>query len=431
VKKTLYIIDGETIEAVPFDLEWIGDLIYYEWPLLSVFANEFGEPFIKVWVDASLGLDRFILFKTTKRILEGYIIRELSFIEMLKNAYTEDYFAIDISKSSDEIEKVTKLQYTGFNKRYLPKENVKFQFGDQREIDNVLSFFSLNTDVEIYRYGSGNLIEVAKEKGQEVINIHLTSSNKVVGFGEIQSGILGDILVSYNKMAEAVVVRIHDTKTKASKSHAKRWRKGERDKVVSLSRTTFTSIAASFDIYLYPVRNLLYEDGETSTEQITNRIFDLFEMGTSLNFETQGKANFPQEMLTAYESLLKVIKENGLTMAVQYGNPIKEYQRRESFNCIKSSEIVKKLRAIEQGESVERKFTGKFRALNRKNDTFEFESTTRDIIVGSFDKRIREGIYAFVNLHSGFQILVSTYWESRSGRNEPIERNVILSYSKL
>ena len=431
MKKNLYTIKGEETKILPFQIDWIGDLLYYGWSLISIYANQMKFPYVKIWVDASEEQERHILFLTTKKAIEGYLLQKITFKDFFSSAVNDDYYAVDTLKDTDDIDKITTLHFKSLNKKYLPDASVMFELDDAEEVEKIKAYFSLNLDLDNYLYGNIDISNVAKEKQTEVINIHLSSLNGVVGHGDIDSQVLGRALTSYNDMAGAAVLHIYEQGRKTKNQAKKSWAPGERDNVIRLAHTRFYAQAGSFDIYLHPFNRKIDKNGVSYAQQIADRIFDLFKMGDELTFVDVQKSDFPQEMLTAYEEFLKVIQSAGINASLQYGSPDKKTVRQEYFDSVKASKVIKKLKVIEKGTPIERKFTGTFSQLSKTNHTFEFTPASGNKLKGAFHKNLFDGLYFFVNLHATYQITVETQWENRSGRSDAIERNVIVSYIKV
>jgi len=424
MKKNLYKIHGDQIQELPFQLEWVGDLIYYDWALLSVFVSkESKEPIIQAWVDSSQLHDRYLIFQTSKRILEGYMLEQLPYFEMLRNVVNGTYYAVDINKQTGEEEVFTKVEFKGLNDSYLPDKEVRFRsYDDYSTINN---FFSLETNLEKYLYGERDIISRAKHDDSEIVNMHFTSTNGLVGHGEIQSNILAEALLAYNKMAEAIVLKLYDERN-VNRTRVLKWEPGERENIVQLSRTTLYAETGSFDVILTPVKVKQEQNGKSSTENIVERIFSLFRMGQELNFSNTPRSAFPQEMFSAYETFLGVIQRNGIHVSMQYGNPYKGYKLQEYFDPIKASYIIKKLKSIEADKPVERKLTGKFTGFYNQKQLFEFITLTGNKIEGTFNTKTEEQISPIINFKDTFNIVISTSYQTKSNRDNIIEKNELI-----
>ncbi|RZJ20460.1 MAG: hypothetical protein EON51_15050 [Acinetobacter sp.] len=430
MKRNLYKIHGEQVEKLPYVLKWVGDLIYYDWALLSVYAMDGSEePFMMAWVDSSKTYERYLVFRTSKRALAGYLLQQIPYFELISNPSGGHFYAVDIDNYTGEEKYFTKLDLRGLHERYLPQREVKFRSGDDDSVV-IIEYFSLETNLEKYLFGTRDIVARAKLDKSELVNMHLTSNNGLVGPGEIQSNILAETLLAYNKMAEAVVLKLYDEKH-VNRSRSVKWLPGERDNIIDLARTTFYAATGSFDVILTPVKIKKEDDGKSSMENIVERIFELFSMGQDLNFSDVSRPSFPQEMLSAYEAFLGVIQRNCIHVAMQYANPEKEYRLQESFDPIKANNIIKQLRSIEDGKPIERKFIGKFVGFLKEKHEFEFMTATGAKIIGTFSAKTEEKLSPLVNFTKDFEISVTTRFVKKSNRVNPIEKNELTNCYKI
>lgn len=430
MKKNLYKIHGEQVDHQPYELQWVGDLIFYDWSLLSVHsAKGLEDPFMMAWVDSSKTHDRYLLFRTSKHALAGYLLQHLPYYELISNPSDGYFYALDINSETGKEECFTKLDINGLHECYMPDREVKFRKGGDDSV-KVNEFFALETDLSKYLFGTRDIIARAKLDNSELINLHLTSNNGLVGHGEIRSNILAETLWAYNKMAEAVVLKLHEEKN-ANRSRSVKWLPGERDNVIDLAMTRFYAATGSFDVILTPVKIKQESNGNSSTENIIERIFALFGMGNDLNFSKFPRSAFPQEVFSAYETFLGVIQRNGIHVAMQYGNPEKEYKLQESFDPIKAQKIIKTLRSIENGTSFERKLFGKFTGFLKNKHEFEFTTMTGGKITGTFTAKTEEKLSPIVNFTKNFEISVMTTYQKKSNRRDEIEKNELISCVKI
>lgn len=427
MKNYFYKIHGEPVEELNYSINWIGDLMYYEWPLVSVVkVKGFEYPFIKAWVDATNTKERHLLFGITTKMLEGYLIKQEPYSELFRNAIDDHYIAIDTDLKSGQDISVTACCLSDLNKKYLPKSAVLLDYYDEEEVSRIASAFSLSLDTDKYLYGESSLLERAREKGTDLINIHLTSHNDSVGHGTIKTDTLGNALLFYSKMAEAAAINIH-TEKKEKFNTLEKWRDGERNNVLSFAQTRFYAQAASFDIFLQPIRQVDPKEKINPVEDITQRVFELFRIGEDVDLDSEIRSGLSDELIYAYENFLKLITNSGMRAAMQYGNPLKEYVIQHSIDGYKADKILNKLKTINISNKVERKLTGRFTAFDITKKTFSFLTVNNHHISGSIEKEMAEGINSKVNFKSSFIISLITHYQRRSSKGLEVEKNNLIS----
>ena len=423
MKKKLYPIKGTALESLPFEIEWVADLLSYEWPMISIYSDACSEPYLYAWIDGSEKADRYLISKVSKRNLEGYLLKVVPYDDLFRNSVNDEYFSVDISKQTGDINNITALPYINLQTNHKPEKELYLEFEEQSDINAIAGKFELKMDCEAYKFGIESIIELAKSAQNDIINIHLNSSNGKVGYGHIQSHILGQVLVEYNKMAEASALKVYEDL--GMRRHSKTWKEGERESVIALAHTDYYATAASFDVKLIPVRTKNLKSG-TAMEQITEKIFQLMNIGEEFGNENVSMDTFPQEMLNAYDTFLSIINKYGISVAMQYGNPVKQLVRREYFDAFKSTRIVKQLRCIQEGLPQERKFTGKFLSFHSEKLTFDFRTLANNEISGIVKSDVADAVRMDI-FRSNYDIVIETLYQQKNGRLGMSVKNTIVS----
>lgn len=426
MKKRLHPVNGNVVKTLPFELKWIADLLNYEWPMISVYSDEQLQPYLYAWIDGSEKTDRYLIMQVDKRILEGYLLKVISYDELFKNAVDDRYFTLDISKLTGEISNITELSYAKLQASHKPDKGLFLEFEEQSDVDEIARKFQLTMDLEAFRYGKESILALAKASQTDIINIHLNSSNGKVGYGSIQSHILGQVLVEYNKMAEASALMVYEDT--GMRRNANIWKDGERESVIEMAHTEYYATAASFDVKLTPVRPKQLKGG-SAMEKITEKIFQLMNIGEDFSLENISMEIFPQDMLNAYDNFLSIIHRNGISVAMQYGNPSKNLVRREYFDAFKSSRIVKQLRSISEGQPQEHKYTGEFRSFHRDKLTFEFRTLSGNEISGHVKPDVADAVSLDI-FRSNYDIVVEKVYQQKKGRLGMSTKNTIVSCVK-
>ncbi|MCD8739367.1 hypothetical protein LT679_02025 [Mucilaginibacter roseus] len=420
-------IEGIEIDKPPFQLEWIGDLLFFDWSLIGVYKNSDGSPFIKAWLDNDEILNRYVIFEVKLDLLEKYIFGKLPYSVLISNPVKDLMFCVEFD-SIDNIHSCKIIAVNNFPKSYLPENDVCFDEHEASELNRIIDSFKLKNIVLFNKDYAFDILQESKNTGTELINLHLASKNNKVGYGKIQSQVLGQALVNYHKIAEATVVNLFDrsNKTVAPTTAKSRWQKGELEKVKQLAVTEYLyDKAASFSVFLKPLKPVIYDNtGKTTSETITETIFNLFEAGTDLS--KLNDSMYSQSMLTAFSGFLKSIKENDVSITVQYANPFKGNARKKRFDSYHAEIIMKNLSALDISAPIKSRYKGTFTALDRIRYTFDFLTEDNKKIQGKFDKQIIESVPR-LNLQKDYLVTIETVLEMKSGRKDPIERHTIIS----
>lgn len=423
MERKLLEINGYELQGNLPELELIGDLFFYDWALVSVWANDNAEPYLKVWLETANGITRYALFNTEIRLLESYIFGKISYLDLLKNPNRNLMFVIDYD-SNGAIRNVSLIASSEFPQNYLPKKHLNFDSDDARDLEDILEVFKLKDPIIQQSATAFDILDEAKKNNSELINIHLASNNNKVGFGKIDSNVLGNTLVAYNKLSEAIVLTLYPRDEFSSKQG--RWGRGEYEELKKLAATEYEyDKAASFSVFLKPVK-VRYEGNNSSIEKIMSKMFSLFAAGTNIAELSDVKYGFSSEMITAFSAFLKTVKENELKLTVQYGNPFNKEVRSETFNSKTSKEIIDNLKQVETEESKSTTYKGEFTALDKEKNTFKFRTIDNVLLEGRFDKQIIESVPR-LSLQKKYSIKVKTNFEKKPGKQILIPRHVIMA----
>jgi hypothetical protein len=426
MKKRLNSLNGTVMKNLPFELTWIADLLSYEWPMISIYSDAQCKPYLYAWIDGSEKVDRYLISNIGERTLEGYLLKVTPYDELFENALDDRYFAIDINKLTGDISTIVELTYKQLQPNHKPEKGLYLDFEDQSDVDKIAHEFNFLMNREKFIFGAKSILEDAKSAQKDIVNIHLNSTNGKVGHGSVQSHILGQVLVEYNKMAEASVLKIYQDRGMRKDSHV--WKDGERDSVISMAHTEYYAEAASFNVKLTPVKTRTLKDG-TAMEQIAEKIFLLMSIGEDFSSESISMETFPQEMLNAYDNFLSIINRHSISIALQYGNPNKNSIKQEYFDSFKSSRIVKQLRRISEGKPHEVRFTGKFRSFHLDKRSFEFRTLSGNEISGHVKPDVADAI-SYDVFKPTFDIVVERVYQQKKGRLGMSTKNTIVSCIK-
>lgn len=431
MKNTLTFIPGLEIKTIPFELDWVGDLLFFDWPIISVLRSDEGKPFVKSWLESQNNINRYALFEIAIPLLESYIFGISSYLDVLLNPINDLIFTIDVEESGNIIS--TKIISSSYiPKDYLPKTHVLFDDEDSIELNNIIETFNLVDSTLSDQHYIFDIVEEAIKSNSELFNLHLASKNGKVGYGKVQSLVLGEVLVNYNKIAEATAINIYDKEQEQAALGNIPYEKKEVEFVKRLAATEYSyDKAASFSVFLKPIKVIKDKNSDlTSVEKIANNIFELFDAGTDLDELQKFDSKFSQSMLNAFSVFLRSIKNNDISITIQYGNPIKKRYHREIFNQHKSELIIKNLSLLEKGEPIENKVIGNFTALDRVHNTFTFLSQNNVKFEGKFDKEVFDKIPR-LNFIDIYDVKILTSWERKTSQKENKARHIIIFCNKI
>lgn len=424
-------IKGFKIETLPFELEKVGDLMYFDGSLMSIYRDQSNNPFVFDWVDSNDEFNRWLVYQINSTSLNSYIIGECTHYKLLNNPINSIVFVVDIDNRNTirncQISSPSNLPYD-----YFPESDLKFENDDSRNLEEIINNFQLDLNSVPIDTKVFDILEEAKKSSEELINIHIKSTNRNVGYGKIYSSILGKALTNYTDLNKATALNIYDTKAKIPIEDRPRRKKGELKRIKEMGELEFVyAKAASFSIFLRPItKQTDLFDNQTSSEKITQTLFQLFESSKNLETLREFKTTLNEDMLNSYHSFLKEIKEDDISICVQYANPINDTVLTDTFNSLKANNILENLNSLEFENVKGVKTKGIYKALDSIYSSFKFESLDGDIYSGKFSKQLEEGI-PFLNLQDIYQVTIEVLETKKSGKKGIKEKDTIVSSVKV
>lgn len=424
-------IKGFKIETLPFELEKVGDLMYFDGSLMSVYKDINNNPFIFDWVDSNEKFNRWLVYQINSTSLSSYIIGESTHYNLLNNPLNSIVFVLD--KDNENVFRNCQVcSPNNLPYDYFPESSLKFEEHDSRNLKKIIENFELDLTSGQIETKVFDILEEAKKSSEELINIHIKSTNRKVGYGKIYSSILGKALTNYTDLNKATALNIYDTNAKIPIEERPRRKKGELKSIKEMGELEFVyAKAASFSIFLRPItKKTELFDNLTSSERITQTLFQLFYASKELDTLREFKTTLNEDMLNSYNSFLKEIKEDDIAINVQYANPFNETVLIDTFNATKANNILGNLNSLEFGNAKEIKTKGVYKALDSIYSSFKFESFDGDIYSGKFSKQLKGGIH-FLNLQDTYQVTIEVLETKKSGEKGIKEKDTIVSSVKV
>lgn len=430
MSKELKNITGIDIPNFPLSLTKVGDLIYFEGSLMSVYKDENNVPYIFDWVDSDSETNRWLVYQTSCRNLSDYIYKRISHYTFIQLAINDLYFLIDKDLKDNINCKIITLKY--IPNSYLPKSTIYFDEEETINLETIIQTFNLQVNSKVSPEDNEfNILEEAQKNQTELINLHLKSNNSKVGYGKIRTSVLGEVLVNFQKLTTAVAISAFDGKDKTPKEKRTRRKSGQLDFAKELGETEYLySKAASFSVFLKPIKQTFDIYDKVSSEIIADSIFTLFEVSKDLTTLKTYKENLDNGVLASYNNFLKSIREEDIMVTVQYANPSNLVTFKDRFDKIKAINIINNLKVAEVDSKEELRTSGQFTALDRTKYTFKFYSSDKEEYEGKFSSQLKGGMHTY-NLKDFYNVTFEIEEVNISGKIENKENIVMVSCVKL
>ncbi len=128
-KKSLPLIKGEPAVLRQDDFRKLGELLYFEGPLLSHFVNLRNEDFIMKWCGKDHEFNHWMLYKTNYELLHQFFRGEIGDLELIQKTPDEHAYFVDID---NEIhwKNIVKVEISDIPADYLPLPPSFYELGD-------------------------------------------------------------------------------------------------------------------------------------------------------------------------------------------------------------------------------------------------------------------------------------------------------------
>jgi hypothetical protein len=417
-------------------LNYVGTLLFKEYPSTVVYSSERKIPVIVEWIDVNDDdVDQFFLYETSIKSLKDYIDGKKTHLELIQTAINSNVWFFD--NTIHEPRNIIKSKIKDIAKEYLPSSEAYFDNRDSTDTIEILNFFQqisqikerttkhpgivirpnkefleLREAVADYRVLSDDdkgLEVYTKRINSELLRIHL-NLNKYVNHGRAQTDILANTLIGLDDLYAELVT----DNFKGKDRNIKIKKAKEKNRFNSIAHTEVVLTAAkSFSVYVRPMTGQTefdFDDSNSSFraagEAIFREMLDVIEKTSSSEKIDAIKNKYNSNVFDKIKILAEHIKKNDLSIDIGYYSPVTNKGWDKNIDLLAADNIIN---SIEKSViKHDRKFNviGKFTALNCKTAHFTFLTNDEDEYTGYFDELIKESM-ANLNFVDFYKLVVS------------------------
>jgi len=138
------IIKGKSLEKLPFqdDLIRVGDLVYFEGPLLTLFEDSKSDDlYLYDWADRNGEYNRWLIYLATPELLWKFIQQNISYQNFLYTAINKGFYIVDVNRNLEHHH--TKfVEYKDLPAAYQPNEKSYFDEADTAHFNKIKNFIN-------------------------------------------------------------------------------------------------------------------------------------------------------------------------------------------------------------------------------------------------------------------------------------------------
>jgi len=385
------LLAGQRIKIHPLaSLERRSDLVYFDGPLLSLFENAQGEPFLFVWADVDAAANRWIAFRVTPEQLSSFLRKRITLRDLLLTPPDGYVFVSDMS-GPGEFDSVWMLRVEDVPEAYLPAP------------DSYYEFEPTHSDVD--------LVALARQYHSPLLDLHLVRG-KGIRFGTADVTTLGSMLRSTGELAESIAISLfagQAVEGTTKREHARAYGQFE----------FVTQKAASFSAILRPlITQQNFAGFADRTSEVVDAMLGLLSATPDYAGLKEAAGKHDDPVIRHLEVFAKEVQARNIGIEVRWALPTSDMPRSAKIDPHSSTRIVDNINRLEHDESEGFWTQGVFLAVDTKLRSYRFQSAAGRESLGHFDPKLA---YPITNI--SFKLQYRVYMNRRtakvSGRSKP------------
>lgn len=173
----------------------IGDLSYFEGPLLSLFKElNSGHFYIFDWVDRDQKSNRWIIYRASPEYLLNFLNRKLAYSELFESRLNNEIYFADIDSHNKPFFYYDAFQIESLPDTYLPNKDIFFEQSDCNAFEKIRSVIidSLSQKKSKNEYSRIYRAHILKNKENKLIHtVYHMEHSKFFNF-EIRNNLISD-----------------------------------------------------------------------------------------------------------------------------------------------------------------------------------------------------------------------------------------------
>jgi len=182
--------------TIQFDLERLGDLLFFEGPLLSVYKDlQTNKFYLMDWVDRDYESNRWLFYSIKKENLSRFINREISHFDLYENDQKSIYF-VDI-KHDAFFDYSNLKELDEVSQEYIPSSENYFNSDEARNLDKILDAINKRNKYKVslnilnykdtYLKNKINHLKSPKTRVEKKVNISIQNKEKYTNIKNMES----------------------------------------------------------------------------------------------------------------------------------------------------------------------------------------------------------------------------------------------------
>jgi hypothetical protein len=358
---------GHTVDFDYQSLTKIGDLVYYDGPLLSVFTDSNRNPYIYYWVEADNKYNRWLIFRTSGAKLNKYVLQKISHYDLMIEPEDGYLYMADLDSQAVHYN-LKVVSVSALPSGYFPHKDVYHDDEESPHIEAIKAYFNLIPRLSMVGQNDLDyLLEEAEKMHTPLVDIHITDG-KGIGYGEITLSTLAPLVTR--------IVRLQNTLLNNNNELT----------LVALKRASFSLILRPSKIEsLLPIPN-----SKSNFDTGISVLFDMVE--TSLDFiQLQNVVEkIPNDVVKSFMEIIQALKKSSIDLQIGWANPQTKETRIVHLSPIDNITRLKNILWLNEIELDGFTLKGRFTKVDVVKGEYRFSATNGDVSTGKFSDAISE-----------------------------------------
>jgi hypothetical protein len=366
------------------------DLVYFDGPLLSLFENRQGEPYLFLWADVDEDANRWIAFRVGRERLSSYLRKGITLRALLLGSPDGYVFVADMYGPS-EYSHVLILRPEHLPSSYLPAQDSYYDFEP--------------------RHNDIDLIALAREYRSPLLDLHLLKG-RGVQFGTADVITLGTMLRSTGELAESIAVSLFATSDPSAQA--------KNDDARSYGQFEFvTQKAASFSAILRPLNTQGNLAGfHDRTSEVVEALLQLVSHTPDYAGLKQAAMQHQDAVIRHLEAFAKEVQARDVGLEIRWAMPTSDAPNIARIDTYTSTKIVDNINRLEHEESTGFWVLGAFLAVDTKLRSYRFKSVAGRESTGHFDPKMNYPVTS-ISFRTEYRVYMNRRTVKVSGHRRP------------
>jgi hypothetical protein len=410
--KASQLPEGYNLDSLPSPpFRKVADLNTQESTPVTHYINSRGEHYLFYRIEASLFYQRWLACRVGFDTLLQYLERKLTLRQILISPADGFLYCVETDSSQ----------------RHMHPRIVPLSLLPDYYLPNKKSFFEGNLVAS-----SHDLTPLSAKLETGLMQVRFQSQARI-GYGTIYLSVLAPALVFLHEITSHLGLGYYRRWQETTTVHFtdKALKMAHKSNMLSAARFELIGVEpGSYNVVLRPLNQQLTLPGQESEADKYNEYLMSF---IAASFDFAELRNFvnrvDSKVVSNYQSLLKLIRTYKLQLTLHWTNANSRTDREQTISFREALHILDNITQLEYLNNDDLSLTGRFMALNVKNNTYAFESNDpADPNSRGFIASALHGGVPMISFNKEYDVVVQRIEMKQAGLTKPKIKDLLISF---